>query len=27
VKAGEKKAALAREFKISRETLYKYLAA
>jgi DNA invertase Pin-like site-specific DNA recombinase len=27
VKAGEKKAALAREFKISRETLYTYLAA
>jgi DNA invertase Pin-like site-specific DNA recombinase len=27
VKAGEKKAALAREFKISRETQYKYLAA
>ena len=27
VKAGEKKAALAREFKISRETLYNYLAA
>ena len=26
VKAGEKKAALAREFKISRETLYSYLA-